>query len=111
MGDVDRLLIGALVSPAAVVHCSTPRETVTKLWIVPSALMAVLLPRFAAAGLIAWPLMQRSAELLSWLLLRGCSGLAAFCRTIDGYLDQSGFVQQSASCFSGSLLHSHKLRC
>ncbi len=96
MGYVDRFLIGAMVSAAAVAHYATPQEIVTKLWIVPGALMAVLLPRFAAAGLKAWPLMQRSAELLFWLLLPICSGLAVFAEPLMARWINPGFAQQSA---------------
>jgi O-antigen/teichoic acid export membrane protein len=48
MSYVDRFLIGALVSTAAVTYYATPNEIVTKLWIFPAALTAVLFPTFAA---------------------------------------------------------------
>lgn len=48
MGYIDRFIIGAIVSAAAVAFYTTPQEIVTKLWIVPSALTAVLFPAFAA---------------------------------------------------------------
>lgn len=48
MGYVDRFMIGALVSAAAVAYYATPNEIVTKLWIIPAALTAVLFPTFAA---------------------------------------------------------------
>jgi O-antigen/teichoic acid export membrane protein len=48
MGYLDRFLIGATISAAAVAYYVTPNEIVTKLWIVPGALTAVLFPRFAA---------------------------------------------------------------
>lgn len=44
----DRFLIGALLSVAAVAYYATPYEVVTKLWIVPGALLSVLFPTFAA---------------------------------------------------------------
>jgi len=46
---MDRFLIGAVVSMAAVAYYATPYEVVTKLWIIPGALMGVLFPAFAAA--------------------------------------------------------------
>ena len=46
---MDRFLIGAVVSMIAVAYYSTPYEVVTKLWIIPGALMGVLFPAFAAA--------------------------------------------------------------
>lgn len=48
MGYVDRFVIGAMVSAAAVAYYTTPQEIITKLWIVPGALTAVLFPTFAA---------------------------------------------------------------
>ena len=46
---LDRFLIGALISVAAVAYYATPYEVVTKLWIVPSALVGVLFPAFSAS--------------------------------------------------------------
>ena len=46
---MDRFLIGAVVSMTAVAYYATPYEVVTKLWIVPGALMGVMFPAFAAA--------------------------------------------------------------
>jgi O-antigen/teichoic acid export membrane protein len=96
MGYVDRFVIGALVSATAVAHYATPQEMVTKLWIVPGAVMAVLLPRFAASGLSAWPLMQRSAEALFWVLLPVCSGLAVFAEPLMRVWIGPEFAQHSA---------------
>lgn len=44
----DRFLIGSLVSVAAVAYYTTPYEVITKLWIIPGALLSVLFPAFAA---------------------------------------------------------------
>jgi O-antigen/teichoic acid export membrane protein len=49
MVNLDRFLIGALISITAVTYYVTPYEAVTKLWIVPSALSGVLFPAFATA--------------------------------------------------------------
>ncbi len=46
---MDRFLIGAVVSMTAVAYYATPHEIVTKLKIIPGALMGVLFPAFAAA--------------------------------------------------------------
>lgn len=48
MGYLDRFIIGALVSTAAVAYYATPNEIITKLWIIPGALTAVLFPTFAS---------------------------------------------------------------
>lgn len=45
---LDRFFIGAMVSMVAVAHYSTPYEVVTKLGIIPGALMGVMFPAFAA---------------------------------------------------------------
>lgn len=46
---MDRFLIGAVVTMTAVAYYATPYEVVTKLWIIPGALMGVLFPAFATA--------------------------------------------------------------
>lgn len=46
---LDRFLIGAFVSLAAVVYYTTPQEVVTKVLIIPAALTGVLFPAFASA--------------------------------------------------------------
>jgi len=49
MVTMDRFFIGALVSIAAVAYYVTPYEVVTKLWIIPSAIVGVLFPAFSTA--------------------------------------------------------------
>jgi O-antigen/teichoic acid export membrane protein len=49
MVNIDRLLIGALLSMSAVAYYATPYEAATKLWIIPSAISGVLFPAFATA--------------------------------------------------------------
>jgi O-antigen/teichoic acid export membrane protein len=49
MTYMDRFLIGATVSMTAVAYYATPYDVVTKLWIIPGALMGVVFPAFAAA--------------------------------------------------------------
>lgn len=46
---MDRFLIGAMVSMAAVAYYATPHEVVTKISIIPGALMSVMFPAFATA--------------------------------------------------------------
>jgi O-antigen/teichoic acid export membrane protein len=49
MTHVDRFLIAAFISMTAVAYYVTPYEVITKLWLVPSALLGVLFPAFASA--------------------------------------------------------------
>jgi O-antigen/teichoic acid export membrane protein len=48
MVTLDRFMIGALLGVAAVAYYATPYEVVTKLLVLPSALLTVLFPEFAA---------------------------------------------------------------
>jgi O-antigen/teichoic acid export membrane protein len=48
MDYLDRLLIGALLSVAAVAYYATPYDVVTRLWLIPVALTGVLFPAFAS---------------------------------------------------------------
>lgn len=47
MLTLDRFLIGALLSVTAVAYYATPYEVVTKLWLIPGALVGVLFPAFS----------------------------------------------------------------
>lgn len=49
MQYLDRFLIGAILSTAAVAFYTTPYEVVSKLLVIPSALTAVLFPAFATS--------------------------------------------------------------
>jgi len=49
MVSMDRFLIGAILPIAAVAHYVTPYEVVTKILLVPQAVLGVLFPAFAAA--------------------------------------------------------------
>ncbi len=70
MGYLDRFMIGALVSAAAVAYYATPNEIVTKLWIIPGALTAVLFPTFAAQiGRGGGEAQDLFKKVLLWLLL------------------------------------------
>jgi O-antigen/teichoic acid export membrane protein len=46
---LDRFLIGTFISVEAVAYYTTPYEIVTKLWIIPTALVGVLFPAFSAS--------------------------------------------------------------
>jgi O-antigen/teichoic acid export membrane protein len=79
---MDRLLIGALISAAAVAYYATPYEIITKLWLVPGALLGVLFPAFAAALRHdpKWvrDTFRRSVEVLLLLLLPATIGIVLF---------------------------------
>lgn len=79
MGYVDRFVIGAIVSAGAVAYYATPQELVTKLWIVPGALTAVLFPAFAAQMARrdeqTWALFKKA---IYWLFLSLLPAVAAF---------------------------------
>ena len=49
MVTLDRFVIGAIVSMAAVAYYATPYEVVTKLLVVPAALVGVMFPAFSAS--------------------------------------------------------------
>ena len=46
---LDRVLIGAVVTAAAVAYYATPFEVVSRLWIVPGAIVGVFFPAFATS--------------------------------------------------------------
>jgi len=47
MGNADRFIIAGLLSATAVTYYAVPHELVTRFWLVPGALTAVLFPTFA----------------------------------------------------------------
>ncbi|HTQ60905.1 MAG TPA: flippase [Candidatus Solibacter sp.] len=47
---IDRFLIGALVTLTAVAYYATPYEVVTKLWLIPGALVGVMFPAFSTSS-------------------------------------------------------------
>ena len=46
---MDRFFIGAMISMTAVTYYATPYEVITKLWIVPAAIMGVMFPAFTTS--------------------------------------------------------------
>jgi O-antigen/teichoic acid export membrane protein len=50
MVTLDRFLIGALVTMTAVAYYATPYEVVTKLWLIPGALVGVMFPAFSTSS-------------------------------------------------------------
>lgn len=86
MGYVDRFVIGVAVSAAAVAYYVTPQELVTKVWIVPGAVTAVLFPTFAAQiarqDASAGKLFGQSVVALALILLPITAGLALFAHEL-----------------------------
>ena len=66
---LDRFLIGALLSAAAVAYYVTPYEVITKLLIFPAAFSAVLFPEFAASARGAGPAASLYSSALKYTLV------------------------------------------
>lgn len=69
MAGLDRFLLASLVSIDAVTYYATPYEAITRLWILPGALVPVLFPIFSGLGA------REDSRLLS-LLQRSLRGMA-----------------------------------
>lgn len=100
MGYVDRFVIGAIVSASAVAYYATPHELVTKLWIVPGALTAVLFPAFAAqmAGRDeqTWALFKKAVHWLFLAMLPMTVALTLFAHELLALWINPGFADHSA---------------
>ena len=100
MGYVDRFVIGAIVSASAVAYYATPYELVTKLWIVPGALTAVLFPAFARQMIQRDPqtsiMMNQAVRGLFATLLPVTVTLALFAKEILSLWINPAFAQHSA---------------
>ena len=110
MGYLDRFLIGITVSAAAVAYYVTPNEILTKLWIIPGALTAVLFPRFAA-NLLAQSesirLFWRAVLILFVVLFPITLFISIFAREILGIWIGEEFAKNSyviMQVFSAGLL-------
>lgn len=81
MGYVDRFVIGATISTAALTYYGTPLEIVNRLAIIPGALIGVLFPAFAAMdGPAGRALYRKSLWILAAVMLPICLGLALLAR-------------------------------
>jgi O-antigen/teichoic acid export membrane protein len=100
MGYVDRFMVGAVISSAAVAYYATPQEIVTKLWIVPGALTAVLFPAFAAQVAkqngSSWRLYDSAVALLFVVLLPVTVSLALFSHELLSVWLGPAFAQESS---------------
>jgi O-antigen/teichoic acid export membrane protein len=100
MGYVDRFVIGAIVSASAVAYYATPQELVTKLWIVPGALTAVLFPAFAIQMARrdeqTWALFKKAVHWLFLALLPVTVALTLFAHELLTLWINPGFADNSA---------------
>jgi O-antigen/teichoic acid export membrane protein len=100
MGYADRFIIAGLVSAAAVAYYATPYEIVTKLWLVPGALTAVLFPalaaRIEASASSAAGLVRQSTSLIALILLPVCAFLAIFAVEVLTLWLDAEFARNSA---------------
>ena len=100
MGYADRFVVGALISAAAVAWYATPHELVSKLWIVPGALTAVLFPtfaaRFALGGAGSLGLFARATDALFAVLLPVTAAIALFAHEGLSWWVGADFAAQSA---------------
>jgi len=100
MGYVDRFMIGAMIGAGAVAYYSTPNELITKLWIVPSALTAVLFPYFSRIQFgdadTGWAGLVRGVRWLFAGLLPATLALNLFAHEMLGAWINPAFASQSA---------------
>lgn len=100
MGYVDRFLIGAIVSASAVAYYATPQELVTKLWIIPGALTAVLFPAFSAQIMLrdeqTWTLFKKAVHWLFLTLLPITVSITLFAHDLLAVWINPGFADHSA---------------
>lgn len=100
MGYVDRFVIAGIVSASAVAYYATPHELVTKLWIVPGALTAVLFPTFAAQiterDPQTWDLFRKAVHWLFVALFPVTITIAIFANELLSFWINPSFASHSA---------------
>jgi O-antigen/teichoic acid export membrane protein len=98
---LDRFLIGAVLSSAAVAYYAAPYEMVTRLWIFPASLVAALFPAFSV-GRDGGKISRLSLPALKYLLLLMAPvgvALVVFAPEILGAWLGADFAVQSAAAF------------
>lgn len=99
MGYVDRFVIGSTLSLAAVAYYATPNEIITKVWIIPAALTAVLFPHFSTMAATGGAKLRESAtRSLYWLyvaVLPVTLTIALFAKEILGAWIDADFAANS----------------
>jgi O-antigen/teichoic acid export membrane protein len=100
MGYVDGFIIGAVLSAGVVAYYTTPNEIITKIWIIPGALTAVLFPRFAQDivrdSARSWSLFKRAVIAVFLVTLPIALALALFSSEILSLWLGKPFAAQSA---------------
>ncbi|MDD3182163.1 MAG: flippase [Alphaproteobacteria bacterium] len=97
---LDRFLIGAILSVAAISYYIVPYEVVTRLWIVPAAISGVLFPvfsaHFRADSAKAAHYLQRGMLYVVILLFPVFAGLSYLAPELLGFWLGDKFAQESA---------------
>lgn len=100
MGYADRFVIGATISATAVAFYATPNELITKLWIIPGALTAVLFPAFATQIAVKSPalkpLFRQATHALFLIMLPLTLAFALFAQELLTIWLNKEFAEQSA---------------
>jgi O-antigen/teichoic acid export membrane protein len=100
MGYVDRFALAALASATAVAFYATPLEVVSKLWIIPGAVTAVLFPAFASLARHQQenllPLFRTVIEALLLATLPLTAGIALFAHELLSLWLDPAFADASA---------------
>jgi O-antigen/teichoic acid export membrane protein len=81
--NLDRFVIGSVMSMAAVTYYTAPFEAITKMWVLPSALTTVLFPTFSAVDESmdrSGALYRRSVAFVFMMLFPVCLLAVAFAR-------------------------------
>ena len=98
---LDRFLIGALLSMAALTAYSVPMEIVSKSFILPAAVSGVMFPAFArsfpSAPAVITALFGRALKLVALVLCPLCAAVAAFSPQIMSLWIGQQFAAQSAA--------------
>lgn len=114
MGYLDRFVVGAFASAQALAYYATPQELISKLSVVPSALMAVLFPQFAQISTnfskATIETLERAASLTTALCVPAFILIALFSNEIlTNWIDLQ-FAQSAAQILalmaSGMLINS-----
>lgn len=114
MGYLDRFVVGAFASAQALAYYATPQELISKLSIVPSALMAVLFPKLAQISTNfskeTIEMLERAAFLITALCMPAFLLIALFSSEILTVWIDLQFAQSTAQILalmaSGMLINS-----